>query len=126
MKRSIARYLAWGTMVASMSMLFFTMTAGPASAYTQNNNQWSNTGQGTGWCSGYGANGTDPNYPCMYWQEPYNTSVHLNFVVDTALGNVGGYDFTSLSHGRLTNGIAHPLGTPTWNGIRVNILMDIM
>ena len=53
----------------------------------------------------------DSQHPCLYWQEPYNTSVHLNFLVDTALGNVGGYDFTSA----ISHAFSVWNGAPAWN-----------
>lgn len=94
MKRSSWRwYLAWGIMVASLSMLFFMMTAGPAQAYTQlwNTYNWDpNTHQFVG----------DPNcgnttaQPCLYWQEPHNTSINLYFYMDPSLSTgAGGYDY---------------------------------
>lgn len=74
MKRSWRWYLAWGTMLASMSMLFLIATAGPAMAWTQEYNTFAwdpNTNQyvGNPICGG------DQSHPCMYWQEPYKASI---------------------------------------------------
>jgi hypothetical protein len=92
MKRSIRWYLVWGMMVASVSMLLFFLTAGPALAYTQEYNSFAydpNTGQYTGnaYC------GTTSSSPCMYWQEAQNTSIDLYFYMDPSLQNINGYNF---------------------------------
>lgn len=96
MKRSSWRwYLARGTMVASLSMLFFMMTAGPAQAWTQ----WWNT---YSWDFNQHKFVGDPNcgnttaLPCFYWQEPHYTSINLYFYMDPSLSTgAGGYDFSS-------------------------------
>jgi hypothetical protein len=80
MKKSIQWYLAWGIMVASLSMLFFTVTAGPAQAWTQESNTWGwdSTQQkyiGDPFCSATDQKTLDPNHPCLYRQEPVNTSI---------------------------------------------------
>lgn len=92
MKRSSWRwYFAWGIMVASLSMLLFMMTAGPAMAWTQNLISLS--------CNQNGLNchvvlcGNDPSQPCLLWQEPRNTSIKLYFYMDPSLTTALGVNF---------------------------------
>ncbi|HEY7350315.1 MAG TPA: matrixin family metalloprotease [Ktedonobacterales bacterium] len=95
MKRSIRWYFAWGIMVAALSMLLFMVTAGPALAWTQETNEFTDTGSGSGWCSGM--NGQDSSHPCVYWQEPHYTSISLHFNMDPSLhsSQSKGYDFNA-------------------------------
>jgi hypothetical protein len=89
-KKSIQWYLAWGIMVASLPMLFFTVTAGSAQAWTQESNSWGwDSAQwkyvGDPFCSATDQKTLDPNYPCLYWQEPVNTSIDTWYYMDPSL-----------------------------------------
>jgi hypothetical protein len=87
MKKSTRWYLAWGIMSASLSMLLFTVTAGPAHAWTQDANPYSDRGSGSTDC------GLTKTSPCLYWQEPHYTSINTYYYFDPSLQNVGGFNF---------------------------------
>ncbi len=103
MKRSIRWYFAWGTMVASLSMLFFMATAGPAQAWTQLKNYFDTGGDPV--CSGsHGLTYPNSSIPCLYWQEPHYTSISLYFIMDSSLDSSqsGGYDFNAAIYNAFT------------------------
>lgn len=95
MKRSWQWYLAWGIMTASLSMLLFMVTAGPAQAWTQTEIAVSN-------CDANGQNctvtlcGDSPSQPCLLWKEPRNTSINLYFFMDPSLTTALGVNFVPL------------------------------
>jgi hypothetical protein len=111
MKRSFRWYVAWGIMVASLSMLLFMATAGPAQAWTQEENQFNSTGSGSGWCSGQ--DGKDSSHPCLYWQEAHYTSITLIFFMDPSLrsSQSRGYDFPTA----IQNAFTQYTKVPAWN-----------
>ncbi len=109
MKRSWRWYLAWGTMVASLSLLLFMATAGPAHAWTQNVNTF--TCDQNGNCSGNGYCGQDSSHPCLYWEEAAHTSISLYFYMDPSLQNAGGYNFITA----IQNAFNQYNSAPAWN-----------
>jgi hypothetical protein len=106
MKKSIRWYLVWGAMVACITMLTLVLTTGPASAWTQEKNPFSDTGSGTGFC------GQTSSYPCLYWQEPHYTSITLTLFMDPSLTSQSrGYDFPTAIQGAF----AQYNNVPAWN-----------
>jgi hypothetical protein len=107
MKRSIRWYLVRGAMVACITMLTLFLTTGPASAWTQEENQFDQTGSGSGVC------GNSSTYPCAYWQEPHYTSITLIFLMDPSLtsSQTHGYDFPTAIQGAFTQWN----NAPAWN-----------
>lgn len=114
MKRSWRWYLAWGTILASLFVLLFIVTLGPAQAWTQTYNTFKydpTVGKYVG----------DPNCgtqsePCMYWQEPVKTSIGTWYYMDpsllTAYATGGGsYDFLLAAE----NAMAVWDNAPAWN-----------
>jgi hypothetical protein len=94
-------------MVASISMLLFTITAGPAFAWTQLVNQFDQTGSGSGQC------GNDSSHPCLYWQEPHYTSINLSFIMDPSLNSSqSGYYNFDIAIGNAFNQF---INVPAWN-----------
>ncbi len=111
MQRSWRWYLAWGTLVASLSMLVFMATAGPAHAWPQEVNAFTDAPSGYG--PGSGECGNDSSHPCLYWKEPHYTSITLVFVMDPSLrsSQSKGYDFYTA----INTAFTQYNNAPAWN-----------
>ncbi len=111
MKRSWRWYLVWSTLVASLSMLLFTATAGPAHAWTQSLSSCSQP-NAQGGCDGtITLCGDTSSFYCLLWQEPRNTSIHLYFFMGPSLSNITSVNFVSI----LSNAFSQYNGISAWN-----------
>jgi hypothetical protein len=81
--RSSLRARAVSGLACAIVTLAFTVQ--PVAAWTQETNQYTSWGYGSGYCGG------SSDWPCVFWQEPHNYSITLYGEINGSLQYMNGF-----------------------------------
>lgn len=105
MKLGHKRFLEATAVAIFTSMILLVSMVSPAKAWTQEQNLYDYGG--TGYC------GASPAHPCIYWQEPQNTSITLHALIQSTMWNNPSINFDFRP--ALTTAFNSWNSAPAWN-----------